>query len=384
MVGSRLRTAGPRRRAAATHPVPAVPAPTRTAGRERDARLDFGRAAAIAAVVLIHVASPVTDGYRSRPLGGWLIAIGAQSLVRWCVPVFVMLSGALLLNPARPVPAGPFYRRRLRRIVIPLLAWSVFYIALQSATGTGSPELRSRTVSGTVTVLLAGRPSYHLYFLFLMLGLYLVTPFVAELTRTADRRLLGLAATVVLLLGCADTSISWWTTGAPLNGVSMFVPYLGYYLAGCYLYRHGWRAATSGWLLLLGVLVLAAGTAALTVPLVARYGVERGYYLFGYLSPTVMPAAVAVFALVLRRSGRPTVRFGRWAGWTRRMSDDAFGVFLVHPAITGGYRKLVGVPTAAPAVAGYLIEGVVAVFAISVVITEALRRLPATRALVGE
>ena len=42
------------------------------------------------------------------------------------------------------------------------------------------------------------------------------------------------------------------------------------------------------------------------------------------------------------RFGHEAARLGNTA--LRRLSDDAFGIFLVHPAITGGYRKLVAVP----------------------------------------
>ena len=51
----------------------------------------------------------------------WWSANLWDSFAHWCVPVFVMLSGALLLGRREPAPH--FWRKRAARLVWPLVGW---------------------------------------------------------------------------------------------------------------------------------------------------------------------------------------------------------------------------------------------------------------------
>ena len=60
----------------------------------------------------------------------------------WAVPVFVMISGALVLDRSAHA-AGPaaFYRRRFARILPPLIAWNLICLTF---VGTRSNSVRCR------------------------------------------------------------------------------------------------------------------------------------------------------------------------------------------------------------------------------------------------
>ena len=82
------------------------------------------RIAGAVAVVVYHVAG-YGQGRRSEVgAGGWWVCTLAVCATLWCVPIFILLSGALLLDPQRNKSAASFYRRRLWRIGIPFLFWS--------------------------------------------------------------------------------------------------------------------------------------------------------------------------------------------------------------------------------------------------------------------
>lgn len=85
------------------------------------------RVIAILAVVLLHVSSRVVM-WSELGSNDWWYANLYDSLVRWCVPVFVMISGALLLSPEKAEPLGLFYKKRASRILFPLVFWSLFYM----------------------------------------------------------------------------------------------------------------------------------------------------------------------------------------------------------------------------------------------------------------
>src|SRR5437660_891414 len=105
------------------------------AGRAAASRLlwlDVLRVTAILGVITIHTVSPLTAGATVATFSAaWWAGATMNELSLWCVPVFVMISGALLLRRQRPQPASTFYRRRLHRIGIPLVFWTGVYLSLR-------------------------------------------------------------------------------------------------------------------------------------------------------------------------------------------------------------------------------------------------------------
>ena len=104
-----------------------APAPTLSATRRPHiVWLDVMRLVAILMVVICHCTDPLNASAeaRSNPdIGFWGAVWGAA--VRACVPLFVMITGALLL-PVRQ-EAGAFYKKRIPRVLWPFLIWSVLF-----------------------------------------------------------------------------------------------------------------------------------------------------------------------------------------------------------------------------------------------------------------
>jgi surface polysaccharide O-acyltransferase-like enzyme len=124
---------------------------------------------AIVAVIFIHVAGL---SFIKGDLTGFTRGVAALMTyaTKWAVPVFVMVSGALLLAPPAERSPLAFYRTRLSRIGIPLVVWHVVYAVLRELTSS-SFDWRAG-----VSLLLRGELYTALYFFWLILGLYLVTP----------------------------------------------------------------------------------------------------------------------------------------------------------------------------------------------------------------
>ena len=106
----------------AAAPVGGTDAP---ASRGRVVWMDQARIAAIVFVVLIHSIAPLV--YTRHGSRAWWVGVVLDSSASWAVPVFVMLSGALLLSSGRQESVGEFYRRRFVRVGIPAAFWVAFY-----------------------------------------------------------------------------------------------------------------------------------------------------------------------------------------------------------------------------------------------------------------
>lgn len=230
---------------------------TRREGAARGARLDLAvlRVLAILGVITIHVSGDPFTNDRLRGTAVWWVAEVLNSSSRFCVPLFVMVSGALVLRPGAAGPAGDFLRKRLDRLVPAMLVWYAVY-ALFKATVLDAPS----GPSVVLTEFLTGRTYTGLYFFWLILGLYLLTPALsAALARLSASQLLaagvGLTAltclwrsTLGLVAGSTDVSAS-------PTAFTYWLPYVGYYVLGAALARARVDRRQGG--LALGVAALA-------------------------------------------------------------------------------------------------------------------------------
>lgn len=349
------------------------PAP-RVTVRQPLAWIDTARIAATLAVIAIHVVSPLVTSSDLGP--SWWFGNVIDSAARWSVPGFVMISGALLLHSDLADDPASFYRRRLARILPPLIAWTVIFLVLGHLI-LDNP----RTLPDALFYLFLGRPASHLYFLFLITGLYLIAPFLRPLVARADRRVLSTAVLVFLGLGIADGLVVAWGGVGQVNAVTRFVPYVGYFLAGAWLvglppsrFRMRAAAATAAG----GILATALGTGLL----VDRLGPGQGLYLYEYLSVTSVPTSLAVFVLFVwsapsmeRMAARLPPR------WLSLVAASTLGIYIIHPLVIRGLGMLglttgvIPVPLAVPAIA-------LATFLVSLGVVLVMRRLPVLRLLV--
>lgn len=338
--------------------------------------IEVARILAIVAVILIHVASPLVS--RATYAGSWWVGNFVESATRWCVPLFVMISGGLILTSPKTTSITEFYRRRVARLGVPMVVWIVAYLVFGRAV-SGHPA----TLDNALVSIAAGRPYFHLYFLFVIAGVSLVAPLLAWAVRGRDhRQLLWLVAVAYTFAMIDNILTSLLRTGTP-NAVTRFVPYIADFLAGYALLSvrpSQGRGLTAIGVLAGGVFVTAIGTWVLTQPSVLGPG--RGLYLYEYHSITTTLVSVTVYQLL--------VWSGPWigahlSGRARQVialvGSASFGVYLIHPMVLVGLTRF-GISTTmtiAP-VAIFLTVGLT--FSISLVAVLTLRRVPGIRAIV--
>ena len=216
------------------HPAGAVTAviPWPPAGRRHS--LDVLRIIAITGVVAIHTFGHTVTNDAMRGTGQWIAAVILDIGFVWTVPVFVMISGALTLPP-RLHTAGPaaFYRKRALRILPALIVWHGVYLVLIRVLLRGEPP----SLGGLLQMAIDGQVYTQLYFLWLILGLYLVAPVLAAFLNSGTESRIRIFAAVALgwtLLVFMTPGISA-LLGSPrpnsLGALTMWWPYVGYFAA---------------------------------------------------------------------------------------------------------------------------------------------------------
>ncbi len=348
--------------------IPEAPPP-----RTRTRWMDASRVLAIGAVVLIHVLAPTVEG-RGMRIGeaGWWLANLLNSASRWSVPVFLMISGALALDPARVSRPRSFYRKRWQRIGIPLVFWTAVYLLFRRLVL--NPGL---TPGQAASDIARGAPFLQLYFLYVLAGLVLITPFLKVFTRHATWRMQLGFGVVLLGLGLVDQVTSYLGGIGEPNLATRFLPFVGYYVLGWVLRDVLLTTRGIAWSASLFVLSVAV-TALLAA--VADFGAV-GRYAYGFLSPTVVVMSITAF-LLLHLAFREQ---NGWSDrWLRPVAPLAFGVFLVHGALVYGFRTVIGVPNTLLGVAVSAVVLTSAYSVVSAVITWVLLKIPYVRMVFGE
>lgn len=284
------------------------------AGRERLEAGDVIRVVATIAVVLQHAAHGVFRNPELVSAREWGFAVFVVTFTKWAVPVFVMLSGALLLAP-RTEGLGDFYRRRFSRVGLPLVFWSFTYLALLGAAGAPLGELWER--------LYGGRPYYHLFFLFVITGLYLIAPMLRTWASAATPGELRLA--VWIALGVAAGASLLGARGG--TALTRFIPYIGYFIAG-WAIRQGVLRVGLSWG---SAAVAAAALAAVTWFFAAPTDLPT-VYSHDYLSVFLIPMSLTVFAAFLARPW-PAPEASAFSRACAQLAPLTLGIYLIHPAL---------------------------------------------------
>ena len=346
----------------------------------RDINADFIRAAAVIMVVLLHISSPPVSAFNETPRAGWWVANAIDAFTRPCVPLFLLLSGYFLLDPTREETLGAFYRKRVRKVLIPFLAWSVIFLGW-NVRMMG----QSYTLGAALQAILEGRVYFHLWYVYTLLGLYLATPILRDYVRGSSRHgrlyFVGLWIVATSLVPVLNRLL-----GFDL-GINFVVTtgFVGYFAAGELLrdvrlpVHRLWLPAG---LYLLGWVVTMFGNFWIT----ASQDGKLDQFFFLYTSPAIVLMSLSGFVLL---NSLPLARLLS-AHWRIRsvitgLSAMSLGIYLIHVILLDGLRLnyLSTEALASPlTTALIMVLGALVVLILSYMAVLVLRRLPLARSIV--
>jgi surface polysaccharide O-acyltransferase-like enzyme len=338
----------------------------------RLAYADGMRTTAIAAVVALHTSGirvsnePVIESFT------WWTGHVIDTLCRWSVPVFIMLSGALMLDPERRQSLVSFYRRRSMRVVVPLLIFAPIYFYWAA-------HFRGEilTWKEMKQLIWQGLPQNPLYFLFIIIGLYVIVPFLRAMVRQSPYALLWLC-TLVLFWPPVSGWLFWYV---PMNAFTRFIPYIPFFLLG-YLLRTRSGDKAIIWSTVVAFSASSAWIIFKTHLLVQEFGRNdaRALALYDHFSLPVVTQSVAMFLFMRESFGDSTkARIGKLFGV---LGPAAFGIYLVHQPVMDfvcGYTR----PHTAYFPPLIILTEVIAIFTISSLLVFGWLKVPVLRLAIG-
>ncbi|MEG0602163.1 MAG: acyltransferase [Mucinivorans sp.] len=373
--------------------------------KEHIAWVDWLRIIACFLVVTAHCIDPFVAQFETN-YSDFLTGALMGSLMRPSVPLFVMVSGILLL-PIN-LPMGQFYKRRLSRILWPLAVWSIltpvlfyFYVnygATTHPTLVGADFSASSMVSKMLTwPLNFNYDTTPLWYLYMLVGLYLfmpiISPWLREASRSDMKKFLGLwivsmcipyLVMLAPVLGFTGNYGSMGILGEcfwnPYGTFYYFSGFLGYIVLAYYLKRFplnwswGKTVKVALPMFLFGYIITAGGFLLTQEYFPGSYQALEVVWYFSGINVFLMTFAVYVVISGIR--AKSSVLLSRVAGLT-------FGIYLshfifVHVAYDVLYSALGSVPAALKIV----IMGIMA-FVISGFLVWCLSKLSFRKYLIG-
>jgi surface polysaccharide O-acyltransferase-like enzyme len=286
---------------------------------------DLIRTLAIVLVILLHAAieqfsinNEVSQGVLVR----WWAVDFYDSIARVCVPLFVMLSGALLLQPYKvEEPVHVFLKKRFVRIGLPLLFWGSAYFAWRYFANN---EVFTLTSIGQG--ILSG-PYYHFWFLYMIIGLYLVTPLLRVLVAHAERQVLRYFLLLWFIGSAAIPVINLFVTYSLVSNFFLVTGWIGYFMLGLYLLDTRVRPRTLYVALFSGFAWTIIGTYLITF----FVGGQLQYFFYNFLGINVILASTALFLLL---NTIPTDYVKKKSFSTNRLihfiGQSSLAIYLMH------------------------------------------------------
>ena len=283
--------------------------------------LDILRILASLAVIAIHVAAQNWNGFKVSTFE-WGAFNFFNSLSRWAVPVFCMISGALFLDCDRKVKVKKLYTKNILRMAISFLVWSIFYLFLIH-------DFQAMTIKEIIKTVALG--NYHMWYIFLIIGFYAIVPILRKISATKESTLyfilVSIVVTFIIPAILLIPQLSWTKTAVNKAFLNLTLGYTPYFFLGHYIVKYGIKRKTKALIYTAGILstaLIPLGTLVVSQMKGKFYGV-----FYEYDSLTVLAQSLFVFLLFKdmledKKFSRGTERF------ISSLSRDTFGVYMVH------------------------------------------------------
>lgn len=278
----------------------------------RTVYLDILRIIASVFVICVHTVSLAASQVPVSGIAYHILEI-FDFLFLSCNLLFVMISGALLL-PVRDESTGAFYKKRLGKILIPLVVYYILYVCAKEGISWIFPDhwlpLLKRILTG------APEEAPHFWLVYVIFWLYVLTPFLRWMMQHIPDSVLSGVIAVCFIINGIDTY-------APAFGSSISFGYVvdsfaGVFLFGYYLSCKSSRRVEN--------ILLAGGSLSFIVSCIMILKVPDYFNYIYNNAPTMMLFAALIFIIVKRLAADKNTE----TGCLKLLANYSFSVMLIH------------------------------------------------------
>ena len=156
---------------------------------DRNVKYDYYRAIACIGVIFIHVFYSCNLIYGSSySKSNNLVNNVLLNNFMWAVPAFFVITGALLLDKNKKITLGKLFSKYILRVLVALILFGTAFSVIDVFFGDKTPGLKAFFLN--LYDVFKGKSWSHLWYLYCIIGIYLLLPFYKMAADNSDRKLL--------------------------------------------------------------------------------------------------------------------------------------------------------------------------------------------------
>lgn len=289
--------------------------------------LDLLRVLAILAVITIHVVAINWDTISTKSFL-WQTNNIFNALSRWCIPVFAGVSGAIFLNNKKNIEIKDIWTKYIPKMVLLIFIWGIIYNIYVQQTISFS------FVIDTIKLLLKGQIYSHLWYLYMMIGFYIMLPFLKMIVKGASKKeleyfiLICTVVTVILPTVLAIDRFSSFSGILSKTYISFFGGFTLYFMLGYYLSTYEIKVNYQKI-----VYTLTALVAIITVFIsnYKSYTLGIPYYnIMGQKSPLALLMGISIFLVAKKFINKISDNNSKLIS---NVGKNVLGIYLVHEIV---------------------------------------------------
>ena len=333
---------------------------------------DSLRTSATLAVIVLHVSVSVEQDFGTISMPAWLAANLYDSGARWCVPVFVMLTGTFALNNYSG-DLKQFLIKTFQRIGLPFLFWSFIYLFYYNGNVFFQDKISFAGKASLIAVKLATGTAVHLWFVYMILSMYLLIPVFNRWVRHNNKAEQLFFISLWLLFLFVQPLWDKYDIGFDN---SYFTGFIGYLILGNYLYKEPRKV--NSFLLLIIFITTLAYTCLRTYYISISWHEMNEKYMDNFM-PNIVVMCICIY-LLFKNS---PVKFPLLLrSIVIKVSKYSFGIFLVHILVLDLFLKYANILSVMHPVYGIPLLSLICLV-ISFAIIFVLNKIPYLRFVAG-
>lgn len=294
--------------------------------------IDSLRALSVIAVILVHVSTPVVKMIYGVNMSYWWIGNIIDSSIRFCVPVFLMISGALLLG--KDYSLSEFYKKRFLRVLLPFVFWFVIYLFYSwlIEKPINRPHGVENVQIWAINLFFEKGISKHFWYIYMIIVLYIFMPFIGfGIKKLKEKSIIYLLIGWVLL-NLLHTSEMIKTSNLPviIDKGYLYFRYIGYLILGFYLSKKDFSSQNSkitcAILFLLSILITALATYYASNH---TKSLDLRFYNYLAINSTLQSIALFIWVMQSHITNKLLARI------RTIISEYSYGIYLVHIIVIG-------------------------------------------------
>lgn len=289
---------------------------------KRNYYYDVMRIVACFLVILNHT-SYVFERYGEMKSINWIISSYLFFLCKTAVPIFIMLSGALLLKKEEGYIQ--ILKNRIFKMIIVIIIWTVIYESVILNKVLNINEVIN-ALKNAVKV-----PIYiHFWYLYMLIGLYIMTPFLKKMIRQFENKDYIIFLSIWFAVSCLVPFINliYKVEVASYFKIPIFTGYLGFYILGFYLDNLKIDSKLLKW-----AIIILIGTISLSVFMTLHYSSSIGKtwtLLDQVLMAPIAISSLSLFIIIKYIALKYSIQINKFENIIINLSTSTFGIYIVH------------------------------------------------------